>query len=154
MSWLCESGITPARLTRPSVGLIPTIELAEAGQTIEPSVSVPTAIAHRLAATAVPDPELDPHGSPIPQKDGTIPRAERRSLVELRPGTHATLTRLPANEPGLRAYLEELGLAPGTRFVLESIEPFGGPVYLRVGSGRVGLGPDVARRLHVLPDPE
>src|SRR2546427_3858679 len=39
-----------------------TIPLADDGHTIEPSVSVPIARAHKLAATAPPDPELDPHG--------------------------------------------------------------------------------------------
>src|SRR5262249_10997562 len=49
-------------LTSPTVGLMPTMPLAEAGLTIEPSVSVPTATAQRLAATATPEPELEPHG--------------------------------------------------------------------------------------------
>ena len=62
MSWLCEMGMMPARLTRPTVGLTPTIPLADEGHTIEPSVSVPIATAVRFAATAAPDPELDPHG--------------------------------------------------------------------------------------------
>src|SRR5882672_6642699 len=52
----------PALLTNPRVGLIPTMPLADAGQTIEPSVSVPIAPAQRFADTAPPDPELDPHG--------------------------------------------------------------------------------------------
>src|SRR5215813_10302590 len=52
----------PDRLTSPSVGLIPTSELTFDGDTIEPSVSVPTAIAIRFAATATADPELDPDG--------------------------------------------------------------------------------------------
>jgi hypothetical protein len=55
-------GMMPLRLTRPSVGFTPTIPHVAAGHTIEPSVSVPTASAARLAATAAPDPELDPHG--------------------------------------------------------------------------------------------
>src|SRR5918997_6525255 len=55
-------GITPDRLTRPSVGLIPTTELTDAGQTIEPSVSVPTATVARLAAMATAEPELEPQG--------------------------------------------------------------------------------------------
>src|SRR5215207_627970 len=55
-------GITPERLTRPSVGFMPTTELTEAGQTIEPSVSVPTATAARLAATATAEPELELQG--------------------------------------------------------------------------------------------
>src|SRR5579862_2658987 len=51
----------PARLTSPTVGLIPTIPFADEGHTIDPSVSDPTAAAHKLAATAAPEPELDPH---------------------------------------------------------------------------------------------
>jgi hypothetical protein len=54
--------MTPARLTRPRVGLIPTIPFVAAGQVMDPSVSVPTETAQRFAATAVPEPELDPHG--------------------------------------------------------------------------------------------
>src|SRR5271163_4356929 len=53
----------PLRLTSPTVGFRPTMPLIEAGLTIEPSVSVPTATAHRFAATATADPELDPDGS-------------------------------------------------------------------------------------------
>src|SRR5437660_6985859 len=59
-SCVCEIGIMPARLTSPTVGLIPTIPLADDGQTIDPSVSVPMAIAHKFAETAAPDPELEP----------------------------------------------------------------------------------------------
>src|ERR1700689_1203071 len=62
VSWLWEIGIIPARLTSPTVGLIPTIPFADDGQTIEPSVSDPTATAQRLAETAAPEPELDPQG--------------------------------------------------------------------------------------------
>src|SRR5438876_10774237 len=50
----------PVRATRPSVGLIPTSEHAAAGQTIEPSVSVPTPTAAKFAAIAAAVPELEP----------------------------------------------------------------------------------------------
>ena len=52
----------PLLLTRPSVGLMPTIPLMPDGQTTEPSVSVPTATTVRLAATATADPLEEPHG--------------------------------------------------------------------------------------------
>jgi hypothetical protein len=55
-------GTIPARLTSPTVGLIPTSPQIEAGDTIEPSVSVPMAAAHRFAEAAAADPELDPEG--------------------------------------------------------------------------------------------
>src|SRR5712692_2958723 len=52
----------PERLTRPTVGLIPTMPLNDEGETMEPSVSVPIAAAQRFAATATADPELEPEG--------------------------------------------------------------------------------------------
>ena len=62
VSWECEMGMIPVRPTRPTVGLIPTIPQAELGQSTDPSVSVPIATAQRLAATAAPEPELEPQG--------------------------------------------------------------------------------------------
>src|SRR3954453_2354950 len=61
VSWLCAIGMMPARLTRPSVGLIPTNTDADDGKTTEPSVSVPIPTVARFAAIADPVPELDPH---------------------------------------------------------------------------------------------
>src|SRR5437870_1981455 len=55
-------GTTPVRLTRPRVGLMPTMPLAPDGQTIEPSVSVPIATVARCAETPAPDPLDEPHG--------------------------------------------------------------------------------------------
>jgi DtxR family Mn-dependent transcriptional regulator len=99
------------------------------------------------------DPEVDPHGSPIPHKDGTIPDLGCVSLLDLPAGTEATLAHVPGHDEGLRPYLEARGLVPGARVVLESIEPFGGPVYVRRGGRRIGLGADVARRLLVETEP-
>ena len=62
VSWSAEIGMTPARLQSPMVGLIPTTPFAPAGQTIDPSVSVPTVIVARSAAAATPEPQLEPHG--------------------------------------------------------------------------------------------
>ena len=60
VSWLWLIGTTWVRLTSPIVGFSPTSPLSDDGHTIEPSVSVPTAAAAKLAATAAPDPLDDP----------------------------------------------------------------------------------------------
>src|SRR5207247_9212886 len=62
VSCVCEIGTTPALLTSPTVGLMPTTPFALAGQTILPSVSVPMETAVRFADGAAPEPELEPHG--------------------------------------------------------------------------------------------
>src|SRR6185503_1297555 len=62
VSWLCAIGMMPARLTRPTVGLMPTSADAAEGDVTEPSVSVPMATAQQFAAVAAPEPELEPDG--------------------------------------------------------------------------------------------
>src|SRR5258706_86632 len=59
-SRLGVSGIPPFTGTRPNVGRRPTTPHRSAGFRIDPSESVPMANAHSPAATADPDPELDP----------------------------------------------------------------------------------------------
>src|SRR5579871_3863075 len=62
VSCASDSGTMPARLTRPRVGLMPTTPQALDGDTIDPSVSVPTASGAKPADTPAAEPELDPEG--------------------------------------------------------------------------------------------
>ena len=62
VSCVDEIGMIPDLLNKPTVGLMPTKLFTDAGQVIEPSVSVPIATAHKLAATAAPEPALEPQG--------------------------------------------------------------------------------------------
>src|SRR5262249_21493528 len=62
VSCVCEMGTIPARLTSPTVGLMPTSPLADDGHTTDPSVSVPMPTAAKFAEIDEPVPELDPHG--------------------------------------------------------------------------------------------
>ena len=62
LSWLALMGTTPCVDTAPTVGLIPATPLSDAGQVMDPSVSVPMASGARPAATAAADPEEDPPG--------------------------------------------------------------------------------------------
>ena len=81
VSWSAVMGRMPWRLTSPSVGLMPTTLLAVPGLRIEPEVSVPTATATRLAATAMPEPELEPPGVSTGRPSSTAgrgPAAGRR----------------------------------------------------------------------------
>src|SRR5260370_40372652 len=57
-----EIGTMPARLGRPTVGLMPTTPFALAGDTMPPSVSVPNDTALKFDETDAPEPELEPTG--------------------------------------------------------------------------------------------
>ena len=60
VSWRWEIGTMPAPVMEPTVGLRPTRPLSADGQTIDPSVSVPTASGAYPAATAAPEPDDEP----------------------------------------------------------------------------------------------
>src|SRR5258708_20383719 len=62
VSCVCEIGTTPARETRPTVGLMAATPFILAGQRMLPSVSVPMETAVKFAEAAAPQPELEPHG--------------------------------------------------------------------------------------------
>ena len=74
VSWSAVIGMTPYRLTRPTVGLIPTSMFWFAGLRMDPEVSVPTLAAQKFAA--VPMPELEP---PVPSagRPSPVARADR-----------------------------------------------------------------------------
>ena len=95
VSCSAEIGTMPARLMSPSVGLIPTTPQADAGDTIEPSVSVPTASGAIPAATATAEPELDPDGlRPGPNGFTAWPPSVDRPLLEGRERKFAHSDRL------------------------------------------------------------
>lgn len=62
-SCLGVTGMTPARLVRPTVGLMPTTALELAGHKMEPRVSVPIDTDTMFAATDIADPLLELQGS-------------------------------------------------------------------------------------------
>src|SRR2546423_15698677 len=62
VSCAAEIGITPERLTRPSVGLTPTALFLPDGHMIDPSVSVPIATVARCADAPTAEPLLEPQG--------------------------------------------------------------------------------------------
>lgn len=89
-------------------------------------------------------PTTDPHGSPIPKKDGTIARAEHEPLVNIAPGQSAIIRRVPDSDPALLRYLGELGLKPDATVVVLKKEPFDGPLLLRIGDREHHLGHQTA----------
>src|SRR5437660_1739584 len=64
VSKLCASGMTPVRLTKPTVGLMPTRDSTSLGDRMLPLVSVPIAAAAYASEAPAPDPDDEPLGSP------------------------------------------------------------------------------------------
>jgi len=98
---------------------------------------------------ALGHPSLDPHGDPIPTREGQVAEADARALCDLAPGTEAVVTRVPDSDAALLRYLGELGLLPGQRVKVAELAPFGGTIFVETGGGRQALSEGLARRILV-----
>jgi DtxR family Mn-dependent transcriptional regulator len=78
-------------------------------------------------------PTVDPHGDPIPSKDGLIVAREGVQLSLLPEGQSAYIIRVNDQESEKLCYLGQLGLYPGSRIQVLLRAPFGGPLTVRVG---------------------
>ena len=102
-----------------------------------------------LIAEKLGDPTHDPHGDPIPTRDGRIEEAPSRSLHECEAGDLVVLTRVSDSDPAMLRYLGERGIEPGTQLEVVGREPFGGPMNVRVGARELPLGLGLARAMRV-----
>ena len=96
------------------------------------------------------DPTHDPHGDPIPSKDGLLLPHSRTTLSEVDAGQSARVAWVRDDDPALLRYLAELGIIPDALLTVDSIAPFEGPMHIRVGDGDAhALGREVTDQVFV-----
>jgi DtxR family Mn-dependent transcriptional regulator len=102
-----------------------------------------------LIAAKLGDPSVDPHGDPIPRRDGSIDEPETRSLADLTTGDHALFLRVSDSNPDMLRYLAERGIRPGQELEVTDKQPFGGPLHVRIADGEHALAGALARAMRV-----
>jgi len=78
-------------------------------------------------------PTVDPHGDPIPSKDGIIAVRKGCTLTQLKDGQAALILRINDQNPEKLCYLGQLGLYPETSVQMLGRAPFRGPIRILVG---------------------
>jgi DtxR family Mn-dependent transcriptional regulator len=104
-------------------------------------------------------PTIDPHGDPIPSKEGVVVVRNGMRLSQLKDGQSAQILRISDQDPEKLCYLGQLGLYPDTDVQLLNRAPFGGPLHILVGKPPEQLaqmlGPELAEQIIVtLPQVE
>jgi DtxR family transcriptional regulator, Mn-dependent transcriptional regulator len=102
----------------------------------------------RMAA-AIGEPSTDPHGHPIPTREGMLVERQVVPLGEVPAGAQVRVERVSDKDGDRLRYLAELGVTPGTILELIRREPFDGPLTLRVGSAERSIGPALANQVLV-----
>src|SRR2546423_562858 len=104
----------------------------------------------RMAAT-IGEPEVDPHGAPIPTRDGSVDETVYRSLAELEVGNSGVVVRVSDEDPEMLRYLAGLSIVPGKRLTVKSRAPFDGPITLTISRQELSIGPALAAQVMVAP---
>ena len=100
----------------------------------------------RMAA-AIGEPATDPHGAPIPTREGTVEARALLALVDVVVGDVVRVRRVGDRDPEVLRYLAELGVTPGADVRVIARAPFGGPITLRIvraGARVAGRGARIA----------
>lgn len=100
-------------------------------------------------ATMLGDPEYDPHGDPIPSRDGTWPPEFNTPISALPVGSSGRIRRVSNENNALLRHCFERGLVPMTAFELLAIDPFEGPVTIRLNGNVQVVGRELAGKLFV-----
>lgn len=98
------------------------------------------------------DPARDPHGDPIPTKNGELAHPAFISLLEIPPGQSAKVGRVSDHDPAHLRHFSDLGLVLDAQVDVVKREPFEGPLRVRVPSGLEHvLDENLAREIWVAP---
>lgn len=94
-------------------------------------------------------PDIDPHGDPIPAVDGTITPRDLQTLIHLPPRTPAVVSRIESDNQEMLHHILERGFKLGARIEMLTLDPFEGPVTVRVDGEKIVIGHHVASAILV-----
>lgn len=104
----------------------------------------------RMAA-AIGEPVVDPHGAPIPSREGQVDETVYLTLDQLGTGYGARVVQVSDDDPEMLRYLAELEIVPGAELVLVSRAPYEGPISIRLSGRLLAIGPALAAQVMVEP---
>ena len=104
-------------------------------------------------ADALGDPLHDPHGAPIPSREGVVEETTRRTIADAVSGERLRVRQVMDEDGERLRYLAELGIRPGSIIRILDRAPFEGPITLWVDNSAGGVtravGPALAAQVFV-----
>lgn len=98
------------------------------------------------------NPDVCPHGHPIPTADGEIVPVSGAPLCDFVAGSNVRIVQVSEDDDAMLAYLGSMGLFPGTEVSVCEVAPFNGPLMIDVAGSTYAIGKEVADRILVSAD--
>lgn len=96
-------------------------------------------------------PTLDPHGDPIPTKEGKIGHQSFHSLWDTKAGEKVHVAHVSDGSPEVLRYLGSIGIFPKVKIHVMQKDSPEGPVRIKIKDTQHLLGEELARQIFVLP---
>lgn len=102
-------------------------------------------------AVLLGDPQFDPHGDPIPDRDLNLPDMNTIPLFNLETNQQAIIRRVLMNKPEILRHLSEQGIHPGSCLHIRSRNPFDHTLQLIVGENQqpYAIGAELSKIIYV-----
>lgn len=113
--------------------------------------AISAAVEERLVAV-LGNPNVCPHGHPIPPADLSDPVRAGVKLAELNTGAAARILDVIENVPEMLRYLDSIGMRPGEAIDVVERGPLGGPITVTNARGRHAISLELARLITVQPE--
>lgn len=94
-------------------------------------------------------PKFDPHGHPIPNKQGKLQQIKEIKLSNIEPITKVKISRIDDSEEKMLAYFESLNLLPNVILEVTEKEPFNGPIKIQYLDTFKIIGNEIAQCIFV-----
>lgn len=95
------------------------------------------------------NPTHDPHGDPIPDKQGNYTRIDSKSILDIKPGNQGVLTSVKDSSKAFLKYLNKNKLALGDTIKVVDFEPFDGSFTIETKTKTMTISKNVAENLYL-----
>ncbi|RNL56507.1 metal-dependent transcriptional regulator [Pedobacter jejuensis] len=92
-------------------------------------------------------PKADPHGDPIPDKNGRFAKTQFIKLIELKIGDSGTITGVSQHSSAFLKHLEKLGLTLGKQIKISDVTDFDGSVEILIEEKQINISREVAKHI-------
>ncbi|MFD2286834.1 MarR family transcriptional regulator [Pedobacter petrophilus] len=92
-------------------------------------------------------PKSDPHGDPIPDKNGRFAKTQFTKLIDLKISDQGTITGVSQHSSAFLKHLEKLGLTLGKQIEINDVTDFDGSVEILVAGKQINISREVAKHI-------
>lgn len=95
------------------------------------------------------NPEYDPHGHPIPDKDGKIPESNLICLSEMKVGESAVIKQVSDESSEVLEYLTKAGLKLNDKIIIKEKITFDNSIQINIKSRNIFLSEKLSKNIFV-----